>query len=374
MHDSYLNDARRLNDEALLKRVAFLAAQSRRTTAELIAHLAEVDTRKLYLASGYSSMFLYCVDGLRLSEYGAYNRIVAARAARRFPAILDLLVEGALNLATVRLLAPHLTRRNCADVLEAARGLRKRDVEALVATLAPQPDVPMTVRRLPSPPSPPAPVPAPASVPATPFAAPGVSAPASLVPDALPTAISPTATPAPPSRAEIAALSPDRYKMQLTIGGDTLEMFELAKDLLRHAEPSGNAEAILKRALSALLDDLMKKKFAATGRPRTCTATTPGSRHVPAEVQRAVYLRDDGGCAFMSASGRRCGARSFLEFHHVQPYAHGGQATVDNIELRCRAHNLYEWEKESTQLRMQELEWHERELWPGPAQRAGRGS
>jgi 5-methylcytosine-specific restriction endonuclease McrA len=67
-----------------------------------------------------------------------------------------------------------------------------------------------------------------------------------------------------------------------------------------------------------------------------------GSRHVPAAVRRAVWTRDGGRCAFVSANGRRCTARGFIEFHHTAPYAAGGEATADNIELRCRAHNLYE--------------------------------
>jgi hypothetical protein len=69
-----------------------------------------------------------------------------------------------------------------------------------------------------------------------------------------------------------------------------------------------------------------------------------GSRHVPAAVRRAVWTRDGGRCAFVSENGRRCTERGFIEFHHTAPYAAGGEATVDSIELRCRAHNLYEGE------------------------------
>jgi hypothetical protein len=66
---------------------------------------------------------------------------------------------------------------------------------------------------------------------------------------------------------------------------------------------------------------------------------------VPAEVERKVWQRDGGRCAFTASDGRRCTERSFLEFHHSnQPYARGGEATVENIALRCRAHNVYEAE------------------------------
>jgi hypothetical protein len=65
------------------------------------------------------------------------------------------------------------------------------------------------------------------------------------------------------------------------------------------------------------------------------------SRHVPAAVARAVYSRDDGSCTFCSGDGRRCGARRFLELDHVIPWAAGGASTVENLRLRCRAHNQH---------------------------------
>jgi hypothetical protein len=65
---------------------------------------------------------------------------------------------------------------------------------------------------------------------------------------------------------------------------------------------------------------------------------------VPAAVQRAVWIRDEGRCAYVAPNGRRCTERVFLDFHHEDPYAIGGEATVENISLRCRAHNKYEAE------------------------------
>jgi hypothetical protein len=152
------------------------------------------------------------------------------------------------------------------------------------------------------------------------------------------------ALPLPPAgrSAGVTPLSPDRYKVQITIGGDTLEKLQLAKDLLRHAVPSGDEAAILDRALTVLLADLAQKKFAATEKPRASGGMAPGSRHIPAEVKRAVWVRDLGRCAFVGTMDRRCDERRFLEFHHVKPYAVGGEPTVANVQLRCRRHNDYE--------------------------------
>ncbi|HEX5110829.1 MAG TPA: HNH endonuclease, partial [Vicinamibacterales bacterium] len=44
---------------------------------------------------------------------------------------------------------------------------------------------------------------------------------------------------------------------------------------------------------------------------------------------------------FIGAEGR-CTETAFLEFHHIEPYAVGGASTLENIALRCRAHNGYE--------------------------------
>jgi hypothetical protein len=65
---------------------------------------------------------------------------------------------------------------------------------------------------------------------------------------------------------------------------------------------------------------------------------------VPRAVKRAVWKRDGGQCAFVSVEGRRCTQREFLQFHHVQTYAHNGPATFENISLRCWRHNQYEAE------------------------------
>jgi len=319
--DDLLADIHRLGDAELVARVKDLAARQRGGLAELVAHLAELDTRDLHLRAGYGSLFVYCRDVLALSEHEAYHRIEAARAVRRFPEILERLAEGSVNLTSIRLLAPHLTRENHQAVLESARGKRRPEVEEIVAGLWPRPDVPPSLRKLPPPKTAPAPLPGPA-----PIAAP--SFPRAWLP------------PAP--GAGVVPLSPDRYRVQLTIGGETLERLRLAKDMLRHAIPSGDDAAILDRALAALLLDLAKKKFAAALSPRPSRVTAPGSRHVPAEVKRAVWLRDLGRCAFVGTEGRRCQERGFLEFHHVRPFAVGGEASVGNVQLRCRRHNDYE--------------------------------
>jgi hypothetical protein len=138
-----------LSDDDLVSQVKSLARSEREATATLIAHLAELDARRLYLGAGFSSLFTYCCEVLHLSEPAAYNRIEAARAARRFPVILPILGEGSLSLATVRLLASNLTAENQQELLAAATGKSKRQVEEMLVRYFPKPDVPSSVRKLP---------------------------------------------------------------------------------------------------------------------------------------------------------------------------------------------------------------------------------
>jgi hypothetical protein len=316
-----------LSDDELLVEVRRLAEHERQATAHLIASLAELDARRLYLGQGCSSLFTYCTQVLHLSEHAAYGRIEAARAVRRFPMVLEVLANGSVNLTVVGLLAPHLTPENHREFLDLARHKSKRDVEHMVASLRPLPSVPSTVRKLRTP-KPPEAV----------RVDPNVIGNDAAVPSARSVA-------SPPNRpAVVGPLAPDRYKVQFTVSRETYEKLHRAQDLLRHTIPSGDLAAIFDRALTRLLADLERTKLAATQRPRETRATSPGSRHIPAAVRRDVWARDGGQCAFLGTNGR-CTERAFLEFHHVVPYAAGGGTTTENVELRCRSHNAYEAEQ-----------------------------
>jgi len=344
MNTNILALASGLSDHDLLTRLLALAGKEREATVELVAHLAALDSRpSVYAAKGYGSLFTYCVEALRLSEDATCNRIYAARACRRFPKILEALAAGEMSLTSVRMLSPHLTDENWQTVLARAGGRSRRDIEALVAELAPRPDVPSSVRKLPNiaPAVPTAPVPA--------IQAAAIAIP---VPPASLPAIPPPLT---PRRPIIEATSPQRYRVQFTIGEESHDKLRRLQTLLRREIPDGDPAAIVDRALTLLLERVERQKLAAAAKPRPARPIRPGtdtealrtipnSREIPSDVRGEAWRRDGGQCGFVSADGHRCTERTFLEFHHVIPYAKGGRATVDNISLRCRRHNQYEAE------------------------------
>jgi hypothetical protein len=394
MNSNILLNASALSDQDLLARLVGLAGKEREATVELVAHLAALDSRAvLYAAEGYGSLFSYCTQALRLSEDAACNRIDAARSCRRFPLILELLASGSLSLTSVRLLRRHLTPENHEAVLARATNKRRREIEVLVAELAPRPDIPSNLRKLPcrttTPPLLGGPGPRPAPDPALGSAMTSVPSAADTsitsphCTAGAPLAASASPLPATP-RSIVQASAPERYRVQFTIGQETHEKLRRLQALLRREIPDGDPGAIFDRALTVLLEKVEKTKLAAAAKPRPTQPMRPGtdtnppirpemdrnpsirpaadtevrkpslpfrdvppglpSRHVPREVKREVWGRDAGQCAFVSSAGRRCTESTFLEYHHIQPYAKQGPATVANISLRCRRHNQFEAE------------------------------
>ncbi len=307
-----------LSDAVLVHALTAIVAQERVTIAVLLAHIAEVDERRLFVPAGYTSMHAYCVEALGLSEDAASKRIQAARAARDFPVLFEALADGRLHLAAVCLLAPHLNPENLDELLAAATHRRKAEIEVFLAQRFGRSEMRAgvdVIRPLPGAPLSPAQVAAPA------LANFGEHAPGHV--DAS-----------------------ERLPMfQLRIGKGTHDKLRHAQELLSHAVPSGDIGQVLDRALDALIGKLEKRKWGATARPRADASSGAQSRHVPAHVRRAVWDRDQGQCTFVGDGGHRCSARRRLEFDHIEPVARGGQASVENIRLRCRAHNAYEAER-----------------------------
>jgi len=348
-----------LSDRELLVGLVSVVATDRRVTAELIAHLAEVDWRRLYAREACSSMFVYCTERLGLSADATHKRIQVARASRRFPQLLDCLASGRVHLSGLNLLSPHLTEDNVAKLLDRAfeEGKSKREIEALVAEVAPRPDVASRIRKLPGPRSVPVAKAANDAVPARSEAAAlaEVTAPAPVASGDLLSFSAPFEEPAqaassnpldPRSRPSISPLSPARYKVQFTAGQELHDKIERARELLAHRVPGGDLAEVFDRVLAIAIPRLERERFGLTDKPRvTLRAPAPSSRHIPAEVKRLVYERDDGQCTYVDGCGRRCTARGMLEYDHIVPYALGGPATLENTRLRCATHNRLEAEE-----------------------------
>jgi hypothetical protein len=143
----------------------------------------------------------------------------------------------------------------------------------------------------------------------------------------------------------------ESYLVRLTIGKSLHDKLRHAQVLLSHSVPSGDVAQVLERALDSLIARLERGKNGSGVRGKSESRrssprlSSTGSRHILAEVRRAVWKRDQAQCTFVGTEGHRCGEKRFLELDHVEPHARGSEATVDNLRLRCRAHNQLEAER-----------------------------
>jgi len=321
-----------LTDGTLLRDLTALVARERANTAELLAHLAEVDARRLYVPAGYSSMHAYCEEELGFSEDAANKRIRAARRAREVPLLFAAIADGRLHLSGVILLASYLTLDNADELIRVAEKKSKAAIEALLAGRRPRSEeLPMVETISAQAPSESVETVETAGAGSTPIARATRNQPA------------PGPVAAIPRRSRVEPIARDRYVLRACLGQATLDKLNRARSLLSHKIPNGDLSAVLDRVLDLAIESLEKRKFAATREPRK-TRATRSARHVPAEVKRAIWERDRGQCTFVSDSGHRCTSRTLLEFDHVTPVARGGRASIDNLRLRCRTHNRHEAE------------------------------
>jgi hypothetical protein len=323
-----------ISDDDLLRRLAELLKHSRRVESDVVAHIGEVDARRLYAREASSSMFVYCTEVLHLSEHEAYLRITAARASRKYPMLLAMLGDGRIHLSGIGKLAPQLTDANCEEVLARAAHKSKREIEELVAELAPKPDVPSSVRKLPT---------RPETAPSLELGPDRVtvllkteSVGAAPPVDARP---APPPPPAPPPAGVVQPLSPARYKVTFTASAEFRDKLERLQALMQE-----DLAAVIEAALTEKLERLEAKRYGETKTPRKNleeTDTSASSRYMPAAVRRVVRKRDGDRCTFVDGQGRRCTERRGLEFHHDDPYGRGGDRSPSNIRLLCHAHNAY---------------------------------
>ncbi|MFL5433412.1 MAG: HNH endonuclease [Myxococcales bacterium] len=270
------------------------------------------------------------------------------RVLRRLPPLANALRDGRICLSTVTLLGPLLTEENCADLVARAAFLRKRDVEHLVASLAPR-AAPKEGLRLVSAASPRATQPL-STLPAPPPAeAPPVAA----------VLAEPAPPPRPPTPPTVQPVSADAYSLRVTVDGAFKKELDELKALLAHKLPNGDLAAVLREAVHCALEKHGKRKGAVEPsrkrngpppRPSSSLRSAHGERSssptgstrepIPVAVRREVWQRDGAKCVWRGEDGRECGSTWKLEPDHVVPAALGGPSTVENLRLHCRSHNV----------------------------------
>lgn len=317
---------RAVTDDRLLADTTRLAAQDRQLTLQLLAHLHEIERRKLYLKRGYSSMFDYCRTHLLLSEGSAMRRIRTARCLARYPELHPLLESGAVNPMSVALISRVLRPGNARVLIERIQGKSKREVEAIVAEYEPRSLIPRdSVRPI-------------AVVAATTTATGGGGNPGG---DTLEHECQAGALQNPP-------VLETHHIVQFTARSAFMAKVERARSLVSHQLPGATFEQLFEFALDELIArrDPVERQSRRERRAVVRTGPVPtGKRHVPAAVRDQIFVRDGFRCAFVGSDGRRCTSTVALQVDHVRPVARGGAGTKDNLRILCAQHNRLEAER-----------------------------
>ena len=361
-------------DPVIAREARVYSHQESGATAGLLACLAVFDERKAFRALGFPTMLEYCQRDLCMSEDCAKKYLGAARTARDYPVIFDMIADRRLSVSAVLMLRKWLQPHSADELLAAVAGKSREAIDWLLAERFPRSDVLMleagqlqavNVQEL------------------SPSSAPGHPAPLDFVDTSdstVPVAVSAKLTP----------LSTDRVSLQLSMSRATREKLRRAQELLGHEVASDDVAAVLDRALDQLIVVLEKRKHGLGRRRRAVKVVSrcdlgaghaemsvarvdrsapqrdaratpavhsarpaprpvirkPGrARYIPGHVRADVYRRDQGHCTFVGESGERCGSRHALEYDHITPLADGGPTTTANLRLLCPAHNQLEAER-----------------------------
>jgi hypothetical protein len=329
--------------------------------ADFLTALAEFDQTRAWSQLGYTGLFVFLHRELRLSKGAAQYRKTAAELVQRVPAIVEPIRDGRLCLSVVVELARVLTPENQREVLPRFFRLSRQEAMEVVAELSPRPSPPLrqvttAVRASP-------PEMAFASAVAARPAAPATEAPREAVPAELvthvpwleladsrgrPADLTDAKSPAESSgslpqpqreRPVVEPVTAELRRLHITVPRRLLDKLAAARDALSHSMPNATDDEILEAGLDLLLASHAKRK-GLVEKPRKDPPPSK-SDAVPAHVRRAVWLRAGGRCECRLASGEVCGSTHKLELDHFPiPKALGGPATIENVRVACRTHNV----------------------------------
>ncbi len=309
--------------------------------AEFLVAVADFDARRLWEELGYSSLFTFLHRELGLSKGAAFYRKTAAELVQRVPEIVGPLEDGRLCVTNIVELAKVLTPENRDEVLPRFFHRSKDEAREIVAELKPVEHAPLrdVVTALS----------APLALPTEP----ALKAPATADPVACATArglpanlldaniLAPNVN-APTSRVERDSIDPltaELRRLHITVSRRFVAKLEAARDALSHSHPGANMGELLEAALDLVLAQSAKRK-GLVEKPRRERRPAKFD-HIPAEVKRAVWVRDGGCCQWAVHGGGICGSRYRVQLDHIHPKALGGESSVDNVRLLCGRHNLF---------------------------------
>ena len=319
-----------LSNVKLIENLVKLVAKEKECTHQVILHLAEMQSRRLYAELGYASLFDYATRALGYSRMSAQRRIVAARVMLKAPKSVEHFESGALTLAHFEVIAPVLSDTSATELVQAVAGKTVEEARIIALRSYPPRAVSMKDRVDPI------------------ISSHGGS---KRQPELFESA-------APKQEMDEEA----RFRIAFTASEKLKRKLEKAQKLLFGASPDGRMENVLEEIVDYYLkrcspeerQERRKKraeKKAAKMEVKDLSnlvdhvqelrASAKRESRVPSTVLRDRVLEKDGyRCSYVAEDETRCECDVNLEIDHIVPWARGGKTEENNLRVLCKTHNL----------------------------------
>jgi len=289
-------DLKKIKDNELLLQIKEYVSDERRALVCILAHLREIERRRLYSERGFKSLFDYAVGELSYSEDQAARRIQAMRLIKDVPEVEHKIASGELSLSNahqVQTLFRNLEQKESDRMMTKVEKLKvlasvehksRREAERVLIKWQPQAALPKERERI---------------------VANDIS--------------------------EVRFLLSEKLKAKLEavrsllgprgVGLGYAELFEEMSDL--------SLQALKTKRFGKNRTNRVGSKKAVTLQP---VQQSNNPRYISKAMKHQIWERDRGSCT-------RCGGQRNLNYDHIRPVALGGKSESENLRLLCFACN-----------------------------------
>ncbi|WP_413587424.1 HNH endonuclease [Bdellovibrio sp. HCB274] len=300
-------------DDEVESRLKYLTGRERELLHLILDHIREVESRKLHLRRGHSTMFEYLTKELNYSAAAAMRRLGAARILRIVPEVAEQIQSGEVNLSQLSELSRAIREKEkVGEVVEPAQTANLLQSIAGKNTFETQKEIAKGLEMKLKKPE------------------------------------------------QIRIQRDDSVHISLTFSKDQHSTVMRAKDKAAHllSEKQNDhslssfieilAKSYLGRKLRILQDETQSNQFRVT---ESVSGDLYTAKTISPRLRRFVIERDRC-CQYVDAkSGNKCESTYGLEVDHRQPRWAGGTNSIDNLQVLCSAHNKFKYQLESGRLK-----------------------
>jgi len=324
-----------LSNIELDQEFAVAVKTERKITHEVLLYIQEIHRRSLHVSFGYDSLRDYLIKRHKYSEGAAWRRINAMQMLTAVPEVKEKIIEGSLNLSQLAITQSAIYQKQKEEKCQVSNEekanlllkLENRTLDKTKAEIANSLNIEIKEKK-----------------------------------------------PITYGKDDTAFINMKLTKEELTIVQETLNlMSHQAKNpkelLLNFCKKALKAKKELKPQKGLKMNSPLKsdkevkseienikstkvtnEQILTTGvksiTPSASATKSQRGRYIPELIRTQVFIRDQFKCQFRGESGHVCGSKRFLQPHHIKAFAKGGEHKLENLSLRCRAHNLFEAERE----------------------------